>query len=117
MSTNIAEQQDRKPDRRQVRPVAVIDVGTTSVRMAVAEIHPNGEVRHLESLTRAVNLGKDTFTKGRISKGTMEDCVNVLKSYRQLLKEYGITQNDQIRVVATSAVREAENRLAFLDRI
>lgn len=117
MSTNVAEQQERKPDRRTIRPVAVIDVGTTSLRMAVAEIHSGGGVRHLETLTRAVNLGKDTFTKGRISKATMEDCVNVLKSYRQLLKEYGITQSDQIRVVATSAVREAENRLAFLDRV
>ena len=32
MSTNVVETQDRKPDRRQIRPVAVIDVGTTSVR-------------------------------------------------------------------------------------
>lgn len=119
MSTNFADQQDRsiKTDRRAIRPVAVIDVGTTSLRMAVAEIHPTGEVHRLETLTRAVSLGKDTFTRGRISKSTMEDCVNVLKSYRQLLREYGITQSDQIRVVATSAVREAENRLAFLDRI
>jgi exopolyphosphatase / guanosine-5'-triphosphate,3'-diphosphate pyrophosphatase len=119
VSMNIAEQQERPPkgDRRGVRPVAVIDVGTTSVRMAVAEIHPSGAVHRLETLSRAANLGKDTFTRGRISKPTIEDCVNVLKSYRQLLKEYDITQPDQIRVVATSAVREAENRLAFLDRV
>jgi exopolyphosphatase / guanosine-5'-triphosphate,3'-diphosphate pyrophosphatase len=119
MSTNLIEQQERtvKGVSRAVRPVAVIDVGTTSLRMAVAEIHPDGEVHRLETLTRAVSLGKDTFTRGRISKSTMEDCVNVLKSYRQLLKEYDITQPDQIRIVATSAVREAENRLAFLDRV
>jgi len=34
-----------------------------------------------------------------------------------MLDEYRITRSDQIRVVATNAVREAENRLAFLDRI
>jgi exopolyphosphatase/guanosine-5'-triphosphate,3'-diphosphate pyrophosphatase len=33
------------------------------------------------------------------------------------LEEYGITEKDNIRVVATSAVREASNQLAFLDRI
>ena len=102
---------------RATKPVAVIDVGTTSVRMAIAEIADNAQVRTLESLSQAVNLGKDTFTVGSITKATIEDCVRVLKSYRQLLREYQIDRPDQIRVVATSAVREALNRLAFLDRI
>ncbi len=33
------------------------------------------------------------------------------------MHEYGITRPEQMRIVATSAVREASNRLAFLDRI
>lgn len=100
-----------------VRPVAVIDIGTSLIRMAIAEIDDSGHVRTLERLSQAVGLGKDTFTKGSIDKTTIEECVKVLKSYRQRLDEYQITRDDQIRVVATSAVREAENRLAFLDRI
>jgi len=100
-----------------VRPVAVIDVGATSIRMAVAEISTDGTVRTLESLSQAVNLGKDTFTKGNISKNTIEECVRVLKSYKRVLKEYLIDDPKDIRVVATSSVREAGNRLAFLDRI
>ena len=102
---------------RSVRPVAVIDIGTTSVRMAIAEINESGGVRTLEKLSRAVSLGKDTFVRGFISKSTIEDCVRVFKSYKQMLTEYQITKPDQIRVVATSAVREASNRLAFIDRI
>ena len=98
------------------RPVAVIDIGTASIRMAVAEIQ-GGNVRQLEALAQAVNLGKDTFIRGSISKATIEDCVRVLKSYRRTLREYQIESADQIRVVATSAVREAANRLAFIDRI
>ncbi len=100
-----------------IRPVAVIDIGTTSIRMAIAEIDDNGGVRTLETLSQAVTLGKDAFTKGYIDKVTIEDCVRVLRSYCQKLEEYSISQPDQIRVVATSAVREADNRLAFLDRI
>ncbi len=99
------------------RPVAVIDIGATSVRMAIAEINKQGSIRPLESLTQAVTLGKDTFTQRRIRKSSIEECVRVLKSYRRLLAEYGISRPDQMRVVATSAVREALNRLAFLDRI
>src|SRR6266850_6757560 len=99
------------------RQVAVIDIGTSSVRMAVAEINAAGLVRQLETLAQAVNLGKDAFIRGAISKGTIEECVRVLKSYRRILKEYQIENPAQVRVVATSAVREATNGLAFVDRI
>ncbi len=99
------------------RTVAVIDIGTTSIRLAIAEITAEGDVRPLEALSQAVNLGKDTFTRGGIRKSTIEECVKVLKSYHRVLAEYQITSPDQMRVVATSAVREADNRLAFIDRI
>ena len=110
------ESSQPKPDSPP-RPVAVIDIGATAIRMAIAEIHGDGRVRRLESLSQEVNLGKDTFKNSSISKNTMEECVRVLRSYSRLLREYGITRPEQVRVVATSAVREAENRLAFLDRI
>lgn len=100
-----------------VRTAAVIDVGTTSIRMAIADIDDSGDVRLLSSLSQAVALGKDTFTRGSIEKSTIEECVRVLKSYKRVLAEYGIDRPDQVRVVATSAVREALNKLAFLDRI
>jgi exopolyphosphatase / guanosine-5'-triphosphate,3'-diphosphate pyrophosphatase len=98
------------------RPIAVIDIGTSAIRMAIAEVN-GGQISTLESLSQGVRLGKDTFTRNEISRSTIEDTVRVLKSYRQKLEEYGITRSDQIRVVATSAVREAVNRLALLDRI
>jgi exopolyphosphatase/guanosine-5'-triphosphate,3'-diphosphate pyrophosphatase len=97
--------------------VAVIDIGTSAVRMAVAEIDAEGGVRLLSTLTRPATLGKDTFGRGIIEKGTIEDCVRVLKGYRQVLAEHNIDRPEQIRCVATSAVREAQNRLAFIDRI
>ena len=98
-------------------PVAVIDIGTTSIRMAIGEIDDSGGVRTVETLSRAISLGQDTFTKGFIETSTTEACVQVLTSYRRLLREYRIERNDQIRVVATSAVREAGNRLSFLNRV
>ncbi|HBE68892.1 MAG TPA: exopolyphosphatase [Planctomycetaceae bacterium] len=97
--------------------VAVVDIGATSVRMAIAEISSSGTERVIESLSQPITLGKDTFTQRRISRVSIEQCVNVLKSYRKLLNEYGIDSPDKVRVVATSAVREASNRLAFLDRV
>ena len=101
----------------QTRPVAVIDIGSSSIRMAIGEILSDGSIRLLEALSRDVDLGHDTFTRGRIRRKTTEGCVAVLLSYGKLLAEYGITRPDQVRVVATSAVREANNRLEFLDRV
>lgn len=101
----------------RIRTVAVIDVGATSIRMAIAEIQPDGTTRRLESLTQAVQLGKDAFTTSEISRTTVEECVSVFRSYRRKLAEYGINRQEDIRVVATSAVREANNRITFLDRV
>ena len=97
-------------------PLAVIDIGTSSVRMAIAEQRPDG-LHLLESLSQGLTLGKDTFTRGDIGPDTTEDCVAVLKTYQRKLGEYGVHDPAAVRVVATSAVREAANRLAFIDRL
>jgi exopolyphosphatase/guanosine-5'-triphosphate,3'-diphosphate pyrophosphatase len=99
------------------RLIAVIDIGSSSIRMAIAEIHSDGKVRTIDSAQQAVSLGKDTFTKGQIQSEAVDECVSVLRSFRELLQQYGISDEGQIRAVATSAVREAANRDAFLDRI
>lgn len=114
---DISTQSDSTGTAEQPRTVAVIEVGTTSIRMAIAEVEPDGSVRMLEALSQGVSLGKETFTRGEIGKQTIEDCARVLKAYRRKLEEYGVRQDDQMRVVATSAVREALNQMAFVDRI
>ncbi len=86
------------PNDATTRTVAVIDIGATSIRMAIADIHPTRGIRIIEHLSRAVSLGKDTFTQGRIRKSTMEACVKILRSYREKLVEYKISQPEQMRL-------------------
>jgi exopolyphosphatase / guanosine-5'-triphosphate,3'-diphosphate pyrophosphatase len=119
MSLNASFQPDSSSPSNPAHPkvVAVLDIGASAIRMAIAEILEGGGVRTLENLTQAVSLGRDTFSKGVIDAETTDDCVRVLQSYREKLKEFGIVQRDQVHVVATSAVREASNRLAFLKRL
>ena len=105
------------PSNQETRAVAVIDIGATAMRLRIAELLPGGGIRSLEQLQQAVRLGKDSFTLGYIKPSTIEECVDILQSFRRVLKEYGVTQPDQIRAVATSAVREARNRDALLDRL
>jgi exopolyphosphatase/pppGpp-phosphohydrolase len=119
MSINASFQPDSNSPSGAESPrlVAVLDIGASAIRMAIAEIVEGGAVRTLENLTQAVSLGRDTFSKGVIDAETTDDCVRVLQSYREKLKEFGIVRRDQIHVVATSAVREASNRLVFLKRL
>jgi exopolyphosphatase/guanosine-5'-triphosphate,3'-diphosphate pyrophosphatase len=98
-------------------PFAVIDIGTTSIRMAIAQIDEKGNTHPLDFLQQSLSLGHDTFTKGYIEKGTIGDCVRALRNFRRVCEEYGIFQEDKIRAVATTAVREALNREAFIDRL
>jgi exopolyphosphatase/guanosine-5'-triphosphate,3'-diphosphate pyrophosphatase len=104
------------------RTVAVIDIGATSIRMAIAEIprggsDAGGEVRTLETLMQSVELGREVFQNRRLSRKSIEKAASVLSRYKQTLVEYGITSPADVRVVATTAVREASNRIAFADRI
>ena len=97
--------------------MAVIDIGATSIRMAIAEIHSDGTVRTLDTLVQSVDLGREAFENRRLSRKSIEQSASVLRRYQRVLQEYGITSPGDVRVVATTAVREATNRLAFADRI
>ncbi|MBN1672730.1 MAG: HD domain-containing protein [Kiritimatiellae bacterium] len=114
------EKKDKTQPAAEARPprlVAVIDIGSTGVRLSIAEIDESGGVRELEFLQQAVSLGRDVFVRGTIEKATIEECVSALQSFRRVLEEYHITRDSQVRAVATSAVREAANQDAFADRI
>ncbi len=96
------------------KAVAVIDIGSNSLRMVIAQVFADGTYEVLERLQQALHLGQDTFRKGRIRAQTMRAAVLVLKNYQEVLQTYNV---QQVRAVATSAVREASNADTFLDRI
>jgi exopolyphosphatase/guanosine-5'-triphosphate,3'-diphosphate pyrophosphatase len=98
------------------RTVAVIDIGTTGIRMALADIGDNGHIQFLEKLNQSVRIGRDVFTQGRIRRSTIEECVRILESFQQVMKEYRVS-SDNVRAVASSAVQEATNRETLLDRV
>jgi exopolyphosphatase/guanosine-5'-triphosphate,3'-diphosphate pyrophosphatase len=102
------------PPPEPLRPVAVVDVGASAMRLVVAETPPGEPVRILEDATRGVLLGKDTFTHGRLGAATVEAALKAMEGFRRVMDSYGVVR---YRAVATSAVREAQNRDTFLDRV
>ncbi len=100
--------------KHESKLVAAVDVGSNALRMAIAEVLPNGEFEILERLQRAVRLGQDTFLRGRLGGQSMRAAVSVLQDFRQVLRLYEV---GPLRAVATSAVREASNSDTFIDRV
>ena len=120
MKAEKAAQASMKPgdgppeDQAAAKTVAAIDVGSNSLRMVIAEATSDGRIEILETLRRAVRLGRDTFVRGRLGGQSMRAALAVLRDYRKILRLYGV---QRMRAVATSAVREASNADTFLDRI
>ena len=96
------------------RPIAVVDMGASAIRLTVAEGASEGPLHILEEVARGVLLGKDTFTHGRLGAATVEATLKALEGFRRIMDTYGVIR---YRAVATSAVREASNADAFLDRV
>ncbi|MBF0521772.1 MAG: hypothetical protein HQL24_01825 [Candidatus Omnitrophica bacterium] len=99
-------------DKEPIR-AGIIDIGTHSIKLLIAE-EAKEDIKILESLKNVALLGKDTFYKGRFTQETINHTVAILEKYREKLKEYGILD---VRVIATTAVREADNRDVFIDTI
>jgi exopolyphosphatase/guanosine-5'-triphosphate,3'-diphosphate pyrophosphatase len=97
------------------RLVAIVEIGSTGIRLLVAEIEGT-EWRILDRAGRPAVLGRDVFTTGELSRESFLECLSVLHSYRELLTGWGIA-NENIKVIATSALRVARNRDVFIDRV
>jgi exopolyphosphatase/guanosine-5'-triphosphate,3'-diphosphate pyrophosphatase len=94
--------------------VAAIDIGSSAIRMDVAEVHPDGAVRVLDSLKKGVQLGREAFTAGHLSQETIRAACEALRDFKKVMDTYGVVR---YRAVATSAVRESSNSETFLNRV
>jgi exopolyphosphatase / guanosine-5'-triphosphate,3'-diphosphate pyrophosphatase len=90
--------------------VAVIDVGTNSARLLVADV-AGGRVSPVERRSTVTRLGRGVDLTGRLSAEAIEDACTAIGPYVRAVEELGATAID---VVATSAVRDAENGSAFM---
>ncbi len=102
------------PKDRQ-RVAAVIDIGSSVLSMEVAE-SSRGEPVELDYLEYPVNLGYETFTHGKVSFKTTEEVAKALEGFKASARQYGV-EDGAIRVMATTALREAANAAYVLDQL
>ena len=85
--------------------VAAVDCGTNSTRLLVSR---DGET--LERLMTITRLGQGVDATGRLAPEAIERTVEVLRGYRGVMDRHGV---ERVRMTATSAARDAENREDF----
>lgn len=90
--------------------VAVIDVGTNSSRLLVADV-AGGRVSPIERRSTVTRLGRGVDLSGRLSAEAVEDACAAIGEYVALFQGLGA---ERVEAIATSAVRDAENGSAFI---
>ena len=93
-------------------PVAVIDIGTNTTRLLVAERDGDGHLVELERRTIITRLGQGVDATGRLADEAMDRVAEAIASYREIIDRAGA---EQVVAVATSAMRDAENGPDFRD--
>lgn len=93
---------------------AGMDVGSNALRLAIAEFKSPTQYKILERVRVPVRLGDSVFRSQRIDPATVEAALDAFRGFRRKMEQHGVVVH---RAVATSATREAKNRLAFLERV
>jgi exopolyphosphatase / guanosine-5'-triphosphate,3'-diphosphate pyrophosphatase len=93
--------------------VAAIDLGTNTTRLLVARVD-DARVEQLHRETRITRLGEGVDSRHRLLPVPIARVRNVLADYRRTAESLGA---ERTLLVATSAVRDADNGEAFLGEI
>ncbi len=94
--------------------VAVVDIGTNSTRLLVADVQAGGRVEELVRRSEVTRLGEGVDATGELGEAPMARVFAVLDEYARAIAEHGVQAN---LAVLTSAVRDAANGAQFTRRV
>ena len=94
--------------------VAVVDIGSNSTRLLVADVAPDGTITELDRRTTVTRLGHGVDASGALAPAAIERVLDTLAVYRRSIDEHGASETT---AVLTSAVRDARNGEEFTARV
>jgi exopolyphosphatase/guanosine-5'-triphosphate,3'-diphosphate pyrophosphatase len=94
--------------------ISAIDIGSNSIRQTIADVSPTGAIRVVDEMKAAPRLGAGLYERGRLSEVAVQGALVALTRMATLAKQLGAKRSE---VVATSAVRDAENSDQFLQLV
>lgn len=94
--------------------VAVVDIGTNSTRLLIAEPDGRGGLRELERRSEVTRLGEGVDRSGVLGEAPQARVLAVLDDYAKAIAGHDVQRTT---AVMTSAVRDAANGAEFADRV
>ena len=94
--------------------LASVDIGTLTCRLLIADFLPGGPLREVRSERRILRLGEGVDQTKRLGVAAMERVIQCLREWKEVIDTYNV---NACVAVATSAVRDAENRDEFLEGV
>ncbi len=94
--------------------IAIIDLGTNTFNLLIAEINPTKTYHTLFQTKISVKLGEGGIDKNFIAPAAFQRGIEAIKSYQQIIKKHNV---DKVVAIATSAIRGASNGAEFVAKI
>src|SRR5258708_32240699 len=94
-----------------MRMFAAVDIGSNSCRLKIATVHMH-RLKTLHEDREVTRLGESVFQTGGISPEAMAATIRALKRFHKAVQ---VHVGDKVRVVATSAMRDARNAAALTE--
>ena len=101
----------RPPPRSADVRIAAVGIGSNSIRQIIADVSPDGAIRVIDEMKAAPRLGEGVDATGRLGDSAIRNALDALLRMATLTRQMGVERTE---VVATSAVRDAENGADFI---
>lgn len=96
------------------KTVSVIDLGSNSIRMTIAEIGKDRSIKELENRRETVRVSEKMGPEKTIKPVSFLRTEEAVRKFCKIIKEYDV---DKIIAVSTEALRKASNSGLFIDHI
>lgn len=97
-------------------PLAVIDLGTNTFQLIIAEALAGRAFRILHQQSMPSRIGKGGINNGLLTDDAMARGIGILNDYKHDLQQWGVASSE-VAVFGTSAIRNAANRDAFIEQV
>ena len=97
-----------------VHTVALLDLGSNSLRMMIAQVGEGGSARIVAQAKQMVRVGEGSFETHVLQPVPMERTLDALRGFAALCRDHAV---DTVIALATSAVRDAVNGREFMELI
>ncbi len=100
--------------KKQYKIFAAIHLGSEMISMQIVQYRNLNNIKILEECNRRVRLGEETFKNKIIPFSMVNEICELLVGFKRLMTEYEV---EEYSMQATTAVREALNRVFLIDQI